>query len=282
MRRYYKIESCLWNDAKFLALSHNGMFVFLQLLTWPHMTAVGAMRETIAGLAPALKVTPRAYRKALEELKNAGMVEYCEEASFIGLPNFLKHNAPANPNVVTHLVKCLDEVPECGLKDRLIERLVELVVARGKGFAERLPKRFAERLPKRFREGLPNQEQEQEQQQEHPPPLSLPPSLPPVSKGDGDGDGMKDDSARPHGTPPAKPVGWWTGHIDAKRLRNPKEVAGMYRDACKAGLILNSNQNRLRIVALSLQAIRADNPGGFFVSHVERQSWNYLTPEYVT
>jgi hypothetical protein len=107
-----------------------------------------------------------------------------------------------------------------------------------------------------------------------------PPSLPSSVTQDGDGDGIKNSSDR-SGPPPPKPPGWWTGHIDAKRLRNPKEVAEMYRDAVKSGLIQHTKLNGLRVVALSLQSLTANNPGGYFVSHVERQSWNYLAPENV-
>lgn len=107
-----------------------------------------------------------------------------------------------------------------------------------------------------------------------------PPSLPSSVTQDGDGDGIKNSSDR-SGPPAPKPPGWWTGHIDAKRLRDPKQVNEMYHDAVKAGLMRKTNLNLLRIVALSLQALTAKKPGGFFVSYVERKLWNYLPPAHV-
>jgi hypothetical protein len=92
------------------------------------------------------------------------MVRHDEQAALIWLPNFLKYNAPENPNVVRSWQASLDLLPECGLKDELMRACRNLVAT--------LPKGFAEGLPEPFRKGLRNQEQEQEQEQEQcsPPP----------------------------------------------------------------------------------------------------------------
>jgi hypothetical protein len=54
MARYRKIDPRIWNDAKFRALLDDAKFVFMLLLTHPHMTALGAMRATLAGSAAEL------------------------------------------------------------------------------------------------------------------------------------------------------------------------------------------------------------------------------------
>ncbi len=50
MSRYRKIDPRIHNDAKFKALSERGKLFFFTILTHPHMTALGAMRATEAGL----------------------------------------------------------------------------------------------------------------------------------------------------------------------------------------------------------------------------------------
>jgi hypothetical protein len=80
------------------------------------------------------------------------MVRHDEQAALIWLPNFLKYNAPENPNVVRSWQASLALLPECRLKDALVHACRCLV--------ERLPKGFAEGLPKPFRKGMANQEQE--------------------------------------------------------------------------------------------------------------------------
>jgi hypothetical protein len=54
MARYRKIDPRIWNDQKFRELSDDAKIVFFLLLTHPHMTALGAMRATVAGLAAEL------------------------------------------------------------------------------------------------------------------------------------------------------------------------------------------------------------------------------------
>lgn len=158
MARYRKIDPRIWNDQKFRELSDNGKLVFLMLLTHPHMTAIGAMRGTMGGLADELGWSVEAFREAFREASAKGMAEHDERASFVALPNFVKYNAPESPNVVKAWNAALDLLPECPLKS--------VVIQRAKAFAEALPEAFTKALPEAFAKGMPNQEQEQEPEQE--------------------------------------------------------------------------------------------------------------------
>lgn len=155
MAKYRKIDPRIWNDEKFCALTHMGKLVFLFLMTHPHMTALGAMRASLPGLAAELKMNEKAFGIAFGEAFAKGIVEHDPIASFIALPNFLKYNGPESPNVVKAWASSLDLVPECNLKNKLIQRV--------KGFAEALPEAFMEALPEAFAKSMPYQEQEQEQ-----------------------------------------------------------------------------------------------------------------------
>lgn len=156
MAKYRKIDPRIWNDEKFRELSHMGKLVFMFLMTHPHMTALGAMRASIPGLAAEIKMDGKAFGKAFGEAFLKGMIEHDTEASFIALPNFLKYNGPESPNVVKAWASSLDLIPECNLKAKLIQRV--------KGFAEALPEAFLEALPEAFAKSMPYQEQEQEQE----------------------------------------------------------------------------------------------------------------------
>lgn len=155
MARYRKIDPRIWNDEKFRALSDAGKLAFLFLLTHPHMTALGAMRATVAGLAEELGWSTEAFQEAFREGFLKGMAEHDPKACLIAIPNFIRYNSPESPNVVKAWVGALDLLPECDLKTRTI--------ARAKGFAEALPEAFAKALPKAFDKDMPYQEQEQEQ-----------------------------------------------------------------------------------------------------------------------
>jgi len=182
MKRYRKVSTIIWNDEKFRNFSDKGQIVFLFLMTHPHMTNLGAMRATLEGLAKEYGKWPlKAFAEAFREPLRKGMVEYDEKASFVGLPNFLRHNPPESPNVIRSWGKCWDDIPECLLKVQLAKRV--------KAFAEGLTEGFREAfesLPKDFRKTMPIQEQEQEQEQEQ----DLPPKSP---KGDSGFDPLKAD-----------------------------------------------------------------------------------------
>lgn len=162
MARYRKVDPRIWNDAKFRGLSDNAKLVFFMLLTHPSMTALGAMRATVAGLAAEMGWTTEAFGEAFQEVIAKGMAEHDPKACFVGLPNFIRYNEPESPNVVKAWVGALDLLPECEQRSLTVTRAVAFAEAKGKAFAEALPEDFREARPKT----MPNQEQEQEQEQE--------------------------------------------------------------------------------------------------------------------
>lgn len=153
MARYRKIDPRIWNDAKFRGMTDEGKLVFFFLLTHPNMTAIGAMRHTVPGMAAELGWSIERFRKGFGEPFRKGIVKHDERASFVWLPNFIKYNPPENPNVVKAWDASIDYLPECNMLNELLQHV--------KGFLEELPKGFQEP----FRKGLANQEQEQEQEQ---------------------------------------------------------------------------------------------------------------------
>ena len=59
MSRYRKIDPRIWNDKKFRSLSDRAKLLFFMLLTHPSMTALGAMRATLPGLASEMGWTSK-------------------------------------------------------------------------------------------------------------------------------------------------------------------------------------------------------------------------------
>ena len=141
MGRYRKIDPRIHNDAKYKALSERGKLLFLTILTHPHMTALGSMRATEAGLCeemaqgvslknadcPADCPADRAagvlesYRNAFQGILGKGLVKFDPKNSCLVIPKFLKYNPPESPSVVTAWNAAGDLIPECHLKDELIE-----------------------------------------------------------------------------------------------------------------------------------------------------------------
>jgi len=161
MARYRKIDPRVWNDRKFRGMSDDAKLVFLFILTHPSMTALGAMRATMAGLASELGWETKDFGEAFREASSKGMLEADEEASFVGAPNFVKYNAPESPNVITAWRECLSLIPECDRLDTLLARVKAVI----DGKAEAFRKAFAEAFPQAIAHPS-NQEQEPEQEQE--------------------------------------------------------------------------------------------------------------------
>ena len=182
-RRYRKIDPRIWNDAKFASLSHEAQRTFLFILTHPQMTAFGAFRIGIGGMASELGIDYETFTGTLPqtfdetftgtlggvfgELLSKGLVKYDFRMCLVYAPNFLKYNAPDNPNIANGWLSSLDFLPECEL---LIDVLESAFVACDRfedkkskenskvktqtflrTFAERLCKEFGKPLPKGFR-----------------------------------------------------------------------------------------------------------------------------------
>lgn len=161
MSKYRKVDPRIWNDAKFRDLSDNAKLVFFMLLTHPNMTSIGAMRATIAGLAEEMNWTQEAFREAFREGLVKGLLEHDQKACFVGLPNFIKYNAPESPNVVKAWVSALDLLPECDLKDSLIHRVKAFLKAFNEAFLKAFDEAFDKTSPKT--KAIQKQEQKQKQ-----------------------------------------------------------------------------------------------------------------------
>ena len=136
MAHFRPIDVRIWSDAQFVKLSDDGKLLFLLVLTHPNMTMLGAMRGTVAGLAAELGWTAMRGDEAFSQLVCADhpLVEYDEQARYIGLPKFLKYQPPANGNVVKSWREPWELIPECKLKDQLLCRIREHLQTRGPTF----------------------------------------------------------------------------------------------------------------------------------------------------
>lgn len=140
MRRYRKVDPRIWNDEKVATLTTSGKLAFLFVLTHPNMTALGAMRGTLPGLAAELRISHRQFKQPFEY----GLLRYDRASHFIYAPNWFRYNAPSNPNQVIALVDAFDYIPECAAKRAILSALEALLQQLG----ERLLKPFQERFGK--------------------------------------------------------------------------------------------------------------------------------------
>lgn len=191
---YRRVSVRMWGDADFRKLSApppNARDLWIYLLTGPHTTAVpGLFACTQEGLAAALKWPLKGFREALRELspesgdaKRFLMADW--EAGVVWIEGALKHNEPANPNVLKSWKKHFDMIPECDLKTRALTHLKAFADSKGKGFPDAFAMTFLNGSKNSSANGSGNgspngsgngsgnhraiQEQEQEQEPPNPP-----------------------------------------------------------------------------------------------------------------
>lgn len=156
--RYRRLSTRMWNDRRVRALGHPGphpTYLFLYLLTNPATTGVpGLFRARDIALAMDLGWDLASFREAFAALEQQGMAEADWEAGLVWLPNAVKHDPPASPNVVVSWGKIVrNDMPECRLLLRAITRIreqLEQLFERPDGFLEAFGKAF----PEAFTKGL--------------------------------------------------------------------------------------------------------------------------------
>lgn len=176
MSIHRRIEIRLWNDEKFRRLSPihpSGQALWIYLLTGPHTGIIpGLFCAGHAQLAEALGWSVEAFREAFGEVLREGLAKDSPKDRLVWLPNAIKYNPPASPNVVRSWGAALDFLPECGLLHEAVLRLRDEVYLldrkEAKGFAKAFREAFGEGFDEGFAKGNvnPSANQEQEQEQE--------------------------------------------------------------------------------------------------------------------
>ena len=127
--KYSKVSRRIWNDRRFREISKPracGGWLFFRLLTAPEATAVPGIYQAWEGaLAESIGWNIREFRKAFEELSTRSMAKADWSCGLVWLPNAIRHNEPASPNVVVSWRSQVRELPECELLDEAIAELVE-------------------------------------------------------------------------------------------------------------------------------------------------------------
>jgi len=131
---YRGVKTTTWHDEKFFTLSDAGKLVWFHVYTNPYTNGLGMYHATREGLAANSRMDPKRYREGFEECLGKGLFEYDEMFQVVYFPRYLRHNRPANPNVMVSLLDVWAYIPPTPLKARLYAALEGL----GEGFASRL------------------------------------------------------------------------------------------------------------------------------------------------
>lgn len=133
MSRFSRVERKMWRDEKFRSLSApapNAQTLWQYLLTGPHNTVIpGLFVLGMGTLAEELNWPLEATRECFYELTAAGMVRFDAVTRLMWLPNSMKYNPPANPNIVAGWKEDWALLPDCSLRSEAGESLGRSLVA---------------------------------------------------------------------------------------------------------------------------------------------------------
>lgn len=164
MTDYAKIQTKLWHDPRFRALSERGRLLFMYLLSCPHRNLEGLFVLPVGYASADLGWEPETVAGTIAETVGQGLIAYDETVALVFIVDSLRYQAPANPNMVTAALNKLEALPDSPLLERFYAD------------AQRYAKPLAERLPERFTQHqtttrpLPN----------HPPTSTATPKAPAV------------------------------------------------------------------------------------------------------
>lgn len=159
---YRRLSVRMYGDEKFMRLSPplpSGQSLFVYALTGPHTGPIpGVFVIGKAAMAEALGWELKAFEKAFGEVLAEGLVEFDEKTRLWFIPNAIRHNMPANPNVVLSWRGPWSLLPECTARDRIADRLFASVNALSEAFGKAFEEASGKALPKASRKHSPKQE----------------------------------------------------------------------------------------------------------------------------
>lgn len=158
--RYRNVSVAMWDSPDYLALSApqpNGRTCWEHLMTARHTTSIpGLFSAGKAQLAEHLGWELQDYEDCFSEIESKGMAVADWKARVVWLPNAIRHNPPASPNVITGWRKAWDEIPPCELRNRALRGIWAFLeswdVPKASVFREAFAKAFAKAIREAFPE----------------------------------------------------------------------------------------------------------------------------------
>ena len=156
MSRYGKIETGFWHNPKVRQLSEQGRFMLLYLLSCPHSNAAGCFVLPDGYIAADLGWSLETVSQTLSELFEKGLIERDAASNLTRIIGWWGHNAIENANVAKHVAKEISSLPNCEVRQRLIDDLLART-----DLHETVRQTLSERLGKPFRNQEPNPTQQE-------------------------------------------------------------------------------------------------------------------------
>jgi hypothetical protein len=119
------IESSIWEDEKFCALSVEAKLLFIYLFSSPHRNMVGLYRLTIKYISSDTGFNESKILELMKELISNGMVSYLGD--YVLVKKFLKYNPLNNEKQAKGAIKRLSDMKLGSVNPALVNEFLECV-----------------------------------------------------------------------------------------------------------------------------------------------------------
>lgn len=153
MARYRKIDPRIWKDEGFRQFTLEEKAIAVYVFT-AQSNRIGLFNFSPAMAAEDLETFPETFLKGFEKVCRVLRWTFDKPSRVLYIPTWFKYNCPENPNVLTHCLQDLHDLPSTPLLAAFERNL------------QYLPATFHTTFRKGWRKPSANQEQEQEQKQE--------------------------------------------------------------------------------------------------------------------
>lgn len=159
---YRKVFVRMWGDARVMRLSPmppSGQSLWTHLLCGEQTGIIpGVFRIGERAFAEQLKWSLESFREAFRECFAQGLVKADWQARLVWVPNAIKWNIPANPNMISHWATAWELLPECELKDEICQAFKSFFEPFKEGFRKALDEAFKQSGSRKQGSEIRNQE----------------------------------------------------------------------------------------------------------------------------
>jgi len=162
-RQFSKVSSSIWDSRKFRKLGDDdARLAYLYLITGPQANSAGCYSLSIGYACDKLDWERDRFRKAIERLCQAYLIEFDEDENAVRIVNWWRFNAPTNPKHARGVLVDIEQASSFPLKCSAFHELVDNL--REKAFkADKDLVKDIERLSKAYPKTLGTQTETQTQ-----------------------------------------------------------------------------------------------------------------------
>jgi len=126
----------IWDEERFWDLSDSGKLVYFYTLTTTLGNGLGCFKAGIGAMVEESRMLEETFKEGFQQCLKAGFFEYDEYYRVLFLPNYLKRNAPMNPNGLMAIGKDFVKIPDSMLKVKCYQSVKNWVDSKGDKFME--------------------------------------------------------------------------------------------------------------------------------------------------